>query len=46
MLQGGPLPNFMHEDLITKLFVSPDGSLSPAEKQLQDGLAKFGVVEV
>jgi hypothetical protein len=46
MLQGGPLPCFMHEDLITKLFGVHAEELNAAEEQLRDGFSKFGLVEV
>ena len=46
MLQGGPLPCFMHKDLITKLFGVHAEELNAAEEQLCDGFSKFGLVEV
>lgn len=47
MLQGGPLPCFMSEELKTKLFVtSTPEELTNAEAQLRDGFSKFGIVEV
>ena len=45
MLQGGPLPCFMAESLLMKLFSDQEG-LSIAERQLKDGFATFGLVEV
>ena len=47
MLQGAPFPLFMHDSLINKIF----GSLAPeelnlSEKQIQDGLSRFGLVKV
>lgn len=47
ILQGGPLPCFMNENLIRKLLgVGTGNDLTKAEQQFQDGLAKFGIVEV
>ena len=47
ILRGRPLPCFMHEDLITKIFVDrEDNNLNAAEEQLRDGLSKFALVEV
>ena len=47
LLQGGPLPCFMDEDQMQRLFLErPDVNLNPAEVQFQEGVAKFGLVEV
>ena len=49
ILQGGPLPSFMHESLLSSLFRPPDqdsGELSRAKNQMCDGLMKLGLVEV
>ena len=45
MLQGGTLPCFMAGSLVMKLFSDQEG-LSTAERQLKDGFATFGLVEV
>jgi hypothetical protein len=47
MIQGGPLPCFMHDSLTNKLFGQvPYEELSRAEKQVRDGLMRFGLAEV
>lgn len=47
MLQGGPLPCFMNEVLINRLFAIPTAEgLTNAEAQLREGLSKFGLIEV
>ena len=47
MLQGGPLPCCLNEDLLSKLFVNPaTEGLTNAETQLREGLSKFSLVEV
>ncbi|XP_028403172.1 uncharacterized protein LOC114525912 [Dendronephthya gigantea] len=46
MLQGGPLPCFMHEELLTKLFGVHAEQLNDAEEQLRNGFSKFGLVEL
>ena len=47
MLQGGPLPSFMHDSLINKIFgpLAPE-ELNQSEKQVRDGLSRFGLVKV
>ena len=47
IVQGGPLPCFMHDSLLNKLFgPSPTESLGEAEQQLRNGFKKFGLFEV
>ena len=47
IVQGGPLPCFMHESLLNKLFgPSATESLGGAEQQLRNGFMKFGLFEV
>ena len=45
-MQGGPLPCFMDDSLLQKLFGTPLEEFSRAEGQVRDGLKKFGLVEV
>lgn len=47
MLQGGPLPNFLAEDQLQRIFTKNDlTNLGEAETQFRLGLERFGVVEV
>lgn len=47
MIQGGPLPCFMDDNLLRKRFGYYDGDvLNSAEEQLRDGFSRFGLVEV
>ncbi|CAB4029344.1 G2 M phase-specific E3 ubiquitin- ligase, partial [Paramuricea clavata] len=47
ILQGGPLPSFMQENLLSKLFGDTDGQvLSCAEEQVRDSFSRFGLVEL
>lgn len=46
-MQGGPLPNFLTEDQIQRIFQKNDvAALGRAEIQFRAGLQKFGVIEV
>lgn len=47
MLQGGPLPCFMHDSVVNKVFGQlPSEELCEAERQLREGFSRFGLVEV
>ncbi|KAK3749365.1 hypothetical protein QZH41_010356, partial [Actinostola sp. cb2023] len=45
LLQGGPLPCFLHEDFMTSVFCTNHSS-AEEERQFQKGLAKFGLIKL
>lgn len=47
LLQGGPLPNFLAEDQLQRIFTKNDlTNLGEAETQFRLGLERFGLVEL
>ena len=47
LLQGGPLPTFLAEDQLQRIFKKDDlTNLGEAETQFRVGLERFGLVEV
>ena len=47
MLQEGPLPCFMHDSVVKKVFGQlPSEEFSEAERQIREGFRRFGLLEV
>ena len=47
LLQGGPLPNFLAEDQIHRIFAKGDSAnLKRDESDFRNGLENFGLIEV
>lgn len=46
MLQGGPLPCFLDEDQLQRLFGNDLNVSNQAENQFREGVTAFGLVEV